>query len=223
MKSVIFPAEDIRAIDRKTMFRVVMKPQPPDIVSEIKPYCTGINWLLAGYWKANGCWNSTGPLKAPYLPGETIYVKETWCSGSGIFHKYSGRPVVVYYKADNPPFPGMYDKFKWKSPIYMPEWASRFKLKILTVGAEQVQEITEEDCFREGVKNICANDPIAGATWSPLPNFIHFWDARYAKNPEYQWNKNPWMWKFGVTPPPQWRALVAENLRRENPIDRHEL
>ena len=205
MKSVIFPEADIQSLlaDRKTMFRVPMKPQPP---VNANYYLKGTE-DLAGHFKfvdKDDPFRAalTDWIKSPYLPGETIYVKETF----GLIDLRTGSSIIagpppkgddwndfeIVYKTSMSDFEESFN-YKWFSPIFLPKNQSRFKLKILNVRAEQVQRITEEDCFMEGIEDICKVNPIAAATWSPIPDFVFNWDNRFCKS-EYQWANNPWVW-----------------------------
>ena len=64
---------------------------------------------------------------------------------------------------------------------------------------------------------------------------LSFHESRLFRADKRSWLVAPiwWLWcnywvewqgrGLGVTPPPLWRELVAENLKRDNPIDSHEL
>jgi hypothetical protein len=44
------------------------------------------------------------------------------------------------------------DTLHWRSPLYMPRWASRLTLEIVGVRVQRVQEISDDDARAEGVK-----------------------------------------------------------------------
>lgn len=89
-------------------------------------------------------------------PGDLLWVKETWQTlGMG----------VVAYRSDHGDDWEAYDMpepcseeliqelrkgWKWKSPRYMPKWASRRTLRIEKICLERVQDIGEIDAYFEG-------------------------------------------------------------------------
>jgi hypothetical protein len=88
--------------------------------------------------------------KPRYTPGEVVYVKETWhlCGAD----EPDGSPhTEVIYKADSAICSFCGKPVKWKSPRFMPEWASRSKAIIVSVRPERVQEITDEEIAKEGL------------------------------------------------------------------------
>lgn len=94
-----------------------------------------------------------------YAVGEKLYVKETWRISTRIYPDCPENALICY-KADDS-FAIKYapwsvvvpkqGKRPWRSPRYMPEWASRAHVTITGVGCGRVQEITERDIAREGI------------------------------------------------------------------------
>ena len=129
----------------------------------------------------------------PYgQPGDKLWVRETcfYCNGSESY----------VYKADNPDLKSqvgtMYpDKLKWCPSIYMPRKASRITLEVVDVRVERLQEITGEDCIKEGMDGKLRQD--YGLRYA----FGSGWNSIYAKKPEYQWEVNLWVWviEFGYS------------------------
>lgn len=163
---IIFSTDMVKAIleRRATQTRRVIKPQP--VSSELEASC-------------------------PYgREGNTLWVRETW---SPILFEVSDSPAAdIIYRADwNSPLPY---SGKWKSPCFMPRWASRITLRITEVSPERLQDITvggymlPSDVHKEGCP---VKGDIVGereAQW-----FIALWDSINAKR-GFGWGENPWVW-----------------------------
>lgn len=102
----------------------------------------------------------------------------------------------------------------WKPSIFMPRWASRINLEIVSVCVERVQDISEEDAKAEGINFFGSSDSILEGSYlysaNPLPvknesdskfGWSHtakdayrvLWDSINAKR-GYGWDKNPFVW-----------------------------
>lgn len=180
MKGIIFKGEMVRAIleGRKTMTRRPVKFQGFDKFTD---YAPGVIY--------HGMLNNGGKLteKAPYKPGEIVYVKETWfCDDPVEAQDVMSRLQGVYYQATevHP------ELFKWRPSIHMPEWASRIKLHILSVGVERIQEITPNDCISEGAWMVEKKE--LGRGHEAVEAFAHLWHSIYPGS----WWRNDWVWKF---------------------------
>lgn len=145
----------------------------------------------------------------PYAAGMKLWVRETWAPVSP--DEYS-RPVEecnIEYRADSgAPYPGDWPEDeargndeapKWKPSIFMPRWASRITLEVVSVRVERLQDISEGDAIAEGliqrpdwpeVQWACVN----GNYWrDPRQSFRTLWDSINAKR-GYGWNSSPWCW-----------------------------
>jgi len=165
------------------------------------------------------------PEIARFRPGDLIYVRETWAPG--YYHDpdaIDGIPKVsVIYDADKSeievPSPNYslaeewYDRFSDDGPddpilrpsIHMPRWASRITMRVTEVTVERLQDITEEDAIREGLKvfNEDGNLYYSGTScdwfsesdqWhcDPTEAFARLWDSTKPK-PGFRWEDNPWV------------------------------
>lgn len=98
--------------------------------------------------------------KPRYKQDEVVYLKEPYMITSCKKLDSGKYEVRIEYKYTNgskkvkleEKYKGVMNK--WKSPRFMPEWASRYKVKIYSVSLERIQDITEDDCLREGVELI---------------------------------------------------------------------
>jgi len=179
---------------RKTMTRRVIKPQPIQSVAVIKQHsCFPDLWVP---YTNDGRMvnNNLGSHKndCEYFchygqVGDRLWVKETWRPYD--FYKDIGR---VHYKADNPD--NLPLSTKWRSPIFMPRWASRINLEITGLRVERLQEITGEDCLAEGIPERGTIFMHPTARGIPLIHaYANLWDSLNAKR-GYGWETNPWVW-----------------------------
>ena len=76
---------------------------------------------------------------APYSPGEVCYVPETW--GSNMVKGYESYGKI-FYRADMPDQKTVPETYgcPWRSPVTMPQWASRRHVRIISCVPEQRDE-----------------------------------------------------------------------------------
>lgn len=188
-KPILFNTEMVRAIldGRKTCTRRIMKPQP-----------------TAHY--------GTQCAKPPYVPGDILYVRETW----GTYSKNWLEADYFMYRADYPNGATTYtysdgivcDLPKWHPSIHMPKEAARIWLKVTDIRAERLQEITEEQACMEGTNpwdEVCYenngwhptfSDPDSGGDPNMVDGFHKLWNSTIKKSDidRYGWKANPWVW-----------------------------
>ena len=184
IKPILFNTEMVRAIldGRKNCTRRIVKPQqligmlpdkckngaPEEFLKEkklmFKPYCdmTDAELINTAY-------------KAPYQPGDILYVRETWKKAPNGYYYYED-----WQKND------IADITKWKPSIHMPKEAARIWLKVTDVRVERLQDMTDDDAEAEGCFDYT----------STALGFPDVWDSTI-KNSDldrYGWNTNPWVW-----------------------------
>lgn len=184
-KPIIMNAEMVKAIleNRKTQTRrpVVRLPELKD-----DPFCA---WTACFDKNGEGCFlqgaDSDGNcfdvfpeddvlLKCPFgHPGDRLWVKETYSEG--------GKGWI--YKADGVDLSKALS-LRWKSSIHCHRRASRITLEIVNVRVERVQEISKEDCQKEG---------LALLQGEIKSEYAVLWNSIYGKG-QYAWDKNPWVW-----------------------------
>jgi hypothetical protein len=191
-KPILFSSPMVKAIldGRKTQTRRIMKPQPEHF--EQYPHW---RWTTPQLRK-----DGLGPFAidsgdrpgifGKYVPGETLWVRETWGPRTE-----QGKPVesrhYVKYRADfiddSPPADGMdwhtYED-KWRPSIFMPRWASRITLELTDVHVERLQDISEDDAKREGV-------PASLMASTHRIGFFNLWTSIHGCNAD---ESNPWVW-----------------------------
>lgn len=164
-RPIIFSAPMVTAIleDRKTQTRRLTKNVPP-----------GFSGELPDDWE----W------KSPYGdPGDRLWVRETWAPHDAKALAEKDR-AFIYFRADDArahPTDG-----KWRPCIFMPRWASRLNLEILTVRVERLRDITPEDARAEGCVDT-AESSVRG-------NYASLWSQI---NGAGSWDANPWVWVIG--------------------------
>lgn len=154
-----------------------------------------------------GNWNE---LPCPHgVPGDRIWVRETWSIASG-----NGRRVV--YRADlgtdrwpsNVLVPSDGAKV-WKPSIHIRRTDARLSLEVTSVRLERLQDITEEDARAEGVTplDVAADQRIAGdehqRTQGTHPHVLAFavlWDGINGKRAAWASNQYVWAIEFRRLP-----------------------
>ena len=128
--------------------------------------------------------------------GDRLWVKEQWrtrptfngISPSAIpplSRKTSGRRSDICYVANGYVPPGLNGKIR--AAMFMPRWASRLLLEIVALWPEQVQDITEEDVAREGVR--------PGSDYKAA--FRKRWIGLHGQD---SWDANELVWRIQFTP-----------------------
>lgn len=215
IKPILFKTEMVRAIleSRKSCTRRVVKPQqfigmlpdkckngaPEEFLKEkklmFKPYCdmTDIELINTAY-------------KAPYQPGDILYVRETWeyfecCCCEGDEHGNCYREpqqsalnkscgCYMYRATDE-----IYGDARWHPSIHMPKEAARIWLKVTNVRVERLQEISAESALAEGAdKYIHTNGGLDENM--TITSFIGIWNSTIKKSDinRYGWDASPWVW-----------------------------
>jgi hypothetical protein len=199
MKPILFSTPMVQAIldGRKTMTRRVIKPQPA-IMANRKP--------LDGY--SDSMIKAAGDFPTPkYQPGDVLWVRETWKPedyqlidgiwSCAIVYKVGGLNGRVHWPEGSD---SIYDLcLVWHSPVAMPREAARLYLRVTDVRVERLNQITNNDILREGLRSesckICVHDGGSGCDhcFAILNPFRKSWDARNTKR-GYGWDSNPWVW-----------------------------
>jgi hypothetical protein len=135
-------------------------------------------------------------------PGDTIWVKEGYK-----LEDVGYKGVSLLYRSDNsirhvdyaamPKGEDTAFNFDGKNRggMYMPKWASRYRLDVLDVRVERLQDITEADCVREGIHEglIPFTHTWHGANTNflcPIEAYAERWD-RLNKAAPWRWDDNP--------------------------------
>ena len=177
--------------------------------------------------------NCTRFLPPQYLPGDILYVRETWRIQSA--HRFEA-DTKIEFRSGGPmskiQFDGRcsdgherrsYDDFisrwgvsgNWHPSIFMPKEAARTFVKVTNVWAERLQDITDEQCIREGIQKWSKDGklykyapadgegdypmwPWQDAPIAPRGAFVKLWDSTVPKSklPQCGFAANPWVWVY---------------------------
>ncbi len=91
---------------------------------------------------------------------------------------YSDSNYEIAIPEEGPPF---------KSPLFLPKWASRIRLKVLHVWPERLQDISNEDILHEGIGGLQTPPTVMRELFS------EHWNEINAKR-GFPWSSNPWVW-----------------------------
>lgn len=181
IKPILFNTEMVRAIldGRKTCTRRSVKGNIPN--NAIWGY-TG--FTPKGYISCRGVYADgygEGFYKLPYLPGDVLYVRETWD-----WDPDNEVAKPYYYKADGDLRPEGYKGMGWSPSIHMPKEAARIWLRVTNVRVERLQDITDDEAEAEGFTDYT----------STALGFAYTWDSTIKKSDldRYGWAANPWVW-----------------------------
>ena len=199
MKGICF----IEPLHDKTVKKI--KVQTRRIISK-EDYVNGKNVILSTTYSGQmahltsvGCSESFAGLVAKYKIGDILYLKEPY--------RFAPDVDFIIYKFDYPngrdDYPGC-DKVdtpvEWKNKLFMPASAARHFIKITGVRAERLQDISQEDCIKEG---IFQHISLAKVYWKNGFDKLMYNSPREAYsalidkiNGKGTWDSNPFVWVY---------------------------
>ena len=195
IKPILFNTEMVRAIldGRKTCTRHLVRFLPGE-----NPQWTG--YIRDGLMLYNGK-NEPCIRKAPYQPGDTLYVRETWKKAPNGYYYYED-----WQRGD------IADLTKWKPSIHMPKEAARIWIKIMNVRVERLQEMKPVDVIKEGAYSDCwdclntygesgsqccyGTEEQCSQCDEVMMEWEKLWTSTIKKSNlnRYGWDANPWVW-----------------------------
>ena len=136
------------------------------------------------------------PNHSRYKVGETVYLKEPYIDCDEIeglyYHLYK-------YNGDHIPFSNL----KWTNKLFMPESAARYFIEITGVRVEKLQDISEEDCIKEGIQAFTKDETVwkyglDGWNWTDMPRnpkdaYAELIDSINGKG---TCDSNPYVWVY---------------------------
>jgi hypothetical protein len=155
------------------------------------------------------------PAFAPFdLPADRLWVREKYMKArcpialSNAVQVTRGPAIdenwqhCAWYEDSHDPL-GWPIREGWKSPIFMPRWASRITLEITAVRVERLQDISEADARAEGVCELSLQQGEPGAWWTADPQnpdiagrtavcaYRKLWEKIHGPG---SWDVNPYVW-----------------------------
>lgn len=212
-RPILFKGELVCALleGRKTVTRRIIKPQPWRVAD-------GLAWELAPHLVAVTGGTAPPELVCPYGKiGDRLYVRETW----GVHWMYDDvRPSEIhrvgdghdctFYRADGAIVGGCTpDQCKrWRPSIHMPRKFSRIDLEIVSVRAEQLQDIEREDpgVYFDNERMLQRDLGFEREGMFPAVqmdgDFRYLWDKiNGQRGPKgdpgaYTYGRDPWIWRI---------------------------
>jgi hypothetical protein len=155
------------------------------------------DWFMQPTTCSKGSWNVSGwnISYSEFQINQILWVRETWAVHARWNHTKPSfidgpRATFRWYRADgeqSEDMPG-----RWRPSIHMPRWASRITLEVTDVRVERVQDISVQDCKKEGIEDCDLGNAVQEG-FIPQKAFIDLWDSINAKR-SFGWDTNPWVW-----------------------------
>jgi hypothetical protein len=196
-RPILFKLAMVRAIlaGQKTQTRRIVKNQEDMEFDPNDP-------TYGPYWYNYACDADGEELKVrcPYgKPGDRLWVREKYMKAkcpitmTGAVQVTRGPAIdekwqyCAWYE-DSPDPGGLPIREGWKSPIFMPRWASRITLEITAVRVERIQSISGPDCWAEGIKYAAWPPECYGST---VECYRDLWQSIHGLE---SWEANPYVW-----------------------------
>ena len=220
-KPILFNTEMVRAIldGRKKVARRICKDANDYSIPDMGYYdAEKRTYAIHSYAdKEHTDKLSIAERNCPICPGDILYVRETWqyaydLDDNDQIIEETGR---YYYAAGPddalPHFTHWLDattgEYKgcmpWHPSIHMPKEAARIFLQVRNVRVERLQDMTAEDCKKEGGEtdrylDMQEEAGICGIQCETLKDYFAYsiWDSVVPKQElnKYGWGANPWVW-----------------------------
>jgi hypothetical protein len=201
-RRIVKPQPSDKALLPREWGKVFLRRDHPDIYGSDGTRCGNVPL-------ADSSW---GEICCPYgQPGDLLWVRETWqvvavheeteswemphirwseitdwpkkipkCLPASYSLRYAANKWTEDEReAMDKPYP-------WRSPIFMPRWASRITLEITGVRVERLQQISDADALAEGCStaDMRNGDSLASV-------YTRLWESIHGPG---SWDANPWVW-----------------------------
>lgn len=215
MKPILFNTAMVRAIldGEKTCTRRIIKEEIPEGYKPLGFVLYPTDDKELGNLVFGGKGANVYYAKPPYKVGDILYVRETWTNtltpdgNVGFAYKADGEPENFLWW-------GNAKKCKWEvwmPSIHMPKEAARIFLKVTSVRAKRLKDITEQGCFNEGIREFTKDGVVKKYdtepnmySWEKMPRtpreaFEKLWNSTLQLKGKWNgWTNlfeyNPWVW-----------------------------
>lgn len=212
MKPILFNTAMVRAIldGEKTCTRRIIK-----LPKHIEKQSNGLYILCAegSAYSDKEFKDVIDYINPPYKVGDILYVRETWFKGDLLndAEEIEKQGIVLYRADDIKNNNWDYDSIRWRPSIHMPKELARIFLKVTSVRAERLKDITDEGCLSEGIREFTKDGIVKKYdtepnmhTWQEMPRtpkgaFEKLWNSTV--NVKKYWDGwtnlfeyNPWVW-----------------------------
>ena len=188
MKPILFNTPMVQGIlqNRKTNTRRVVKRKGyddkiHDSINDFAQNFCGDLWEFGQRWENRIAPQHAIGVHSPFLPGDILYVRETWCERLGDISR--GQYI---YKAHAEPLDEIHqyalDQNKWRPSIHMPREAARIFLRVVGTRPERLRDITEDGAKAEGLVSTAKPTP-DGLDYAGLMAYDQFsalWNSIYS-------------------------------------------
>jgi hypothetical protein len=173
---------------------------------------SGCSWYAGMGGEADGWWEDAkhpegwwhvSELRCRYgVPGDRLWARETW-RAEGWFDGHSPRDIpigaTIAYEAGRQDVMWPAAMGKLRPSIFMPRWASRITLEVVSVRVERLQDISDADVLAEGTPGAWVDFTEDGQGFKPNSNGPETRQFFYRKlwesiNGLGSWAANPWVW-----------------------------
>ncbi len=216
MKGICFksPLFHLTVQGTKKQTRRIIKPQPDKLRSINRIFCNTIPSyeLTKKPWEPEPSYHffmhEGKYLKPRYKVDEIVYLKEPYHvfdeENNLCLYKYPPKEDWLTDKEFSDIVHSLSELKGWHNKLFMPEKYARYFIKITNVRAERLQDISEEDCIKEGIKvGRCGNESKWMKAFYVEGDNQPYITARRAYemlinkiNGKDTWQSNPWVWVY---------------------------
>ena len=172
----------------KTQTRRMITPQPVDSVENLMFFGNKV-------FRTRDEYDELIFINPKYEVGEKVYLKEPYqyaddVDGGRCYYKFCVADILQL-KAN-----GVDITRDWQNKLFMSEYEARYYIEITAVRAERLQDISEEDCLKEGIELYNNYDGTYGGHSAPTAPKEAYAALINSINGKGTWEKNPFVWVY---------------------------